>query len=88
MFALCYGYGFREQFEEVVRALFGADAFAWSGKTLCVLAPGPTSHLRGKHTPWSNGEWWIELGRRMRSAIHEQQTTRGRQSRSPGVWGA
>jgi hypothetical protein len=44
-FALCYGCGFREQFEEVVGAPFGVDAFAWSGKTLCVLAPGPTSHL-------------------------------------------
>jgi hypothetical protein len=69
IFALCYGYGFRKQFERVVGAVFDIDGFAWCGKTLCVLAPGPTSHLHGKPTPWASADWWIALGQRMSAIV-------------------
>lgn len=69
-FALCYGYGFRDQFERVVGAPFDAQGFAWCGRTLCVMAPGPTSFLRGKPTPWAKPEWWFALGKQMRVMVN------------------
>lgn len=47
VFAVCYGYTFREQFQDVIGSDFDADGFIWAGPTLCVLTPGPTSFLRG-----------------------------------------
>jgi hypothetical protein len=44
------------------------DGFKWAGGTLYVLTPHPTSHLHGQPTPWSGGEWWIALGKRMRGS--------------------
>jgi hypothetical protein len=68
-FALFYGLTYREQYEEVAGGVFGEDGLRWSGDTLCVLTPHPTSHLHGKPTPWANGEWWIALGQSMRETV-------------------
>jgi len=68
-FALFYGLTYREQYEKVAGGAFDDEGFRWSGKTLCVLTPHPTSHLHGKPMPWSKGEWWIALGHRMRETV-------------------
>lgn len=68
-FAVCYGYKFEEQFEAVVGREFDNEGFRWRGSTLCVLVPGPTSHLKGRPTPWASPAWWIEKGRAIRSNI-------------------
>lgn len=74
VFALCYGLTFKDEFARVVGAPFDAEGFAWCGPTLCVMAPGPTSFLRGKPTPWAKPEWWIALGRKMRATVDERST--------------
>ena len=63
VFALCYGLGYREQFEQVVGSAFDSDGFTRCGKTLCVLTPGPTSRVH------QDKEWWIDLGKRMRAMV-------------------
>ena len=69
IFALCYGLGFRKQFEGVVGSVFDGSGFTWCGPTLCVLTPGPTSHLSGKPAPWAKAAWWVEKGREMRRRV-------------------
>lgn len=73
VFALFYGLTYREIYERIAGTPFDTEGFVWSGKTLCVLTPHPTSHLHGKPTPWSNGDWWIAQGKRMREVILEKQ---------------
>jgi integrase len=44
--------------------------------SLCAKAGVPlevVSHLHGKPTPWSNGEWWIALGKRMSDIVADRQ---------------
>lgn len=62
-FAVCYGYVFREQFEEVVGGKFDGNGFQWNGTTLCVLMPGPTSRIGGEP------KLWIDKGIRMREML-------------------
>jgi hypothetical protein len=76
IFALCYGYGFSEQYVRVIGLDFNAEGFAWCGETLCVLAPGPTSW---PPLPGSDPSWWIDKGREMRKIIdaHSASTSIG-----------
>jgi hypothetical protein len=76
VFALFYGLTYREEYERVIGVQFGGEGFAWRGSTLCALTPHPTSHLYGKPTPWSDGEWWIALGKRMSDMIAKRQNAK------------
>lgn len=68
-FAVCYGYKFEEQFGGVVGGEVDIDGFRWRGSTLCALVPGPTSHLKGRPTPWASASSWVNKGRKMRAMV-------------------
>lgn len=70
VFALCYGLRFKEQFERVVGAPFDMNGLSWCGRTLCVLAPGPTSR---PPSPGSRPEWWIDKGREMKTLVNRHE---------------
>jgi hypothetical protein len=66
VFAICYGYGFADQYARVIGADFDSEGFAWCGPPLCVLTPGPTSR---PPSPAAKPSWWIEKGHQMRAII-------------------
>lgn len=68
-FVLCYGYAFAEQYARVIGREFDETGFAWSGRTLCVLTPGPTSR---PPSPASDPTWWVDKGREMRRMVDKR----------------
>lgn len=72
IFVACYGRKFQDQFQRIIDGKFDHDGFAWSRSTLCVMLPGPTSHLRGKPTPWVKPEWWTMKGLSMRNLLESR----------------
>ncbi len=61
-FAVFYGIQYKRYYEEIAGVAFDADGFGIRGGTVSALVPQPAR--AGK-----TNEWWIELGRKIRSRI-------------------
>ncbi len=84
-FVVFYGLGYKNIYEKITNARFGANGYAWCGSTLCALLPGPTA--RNIPTKMKSPEWWVMKGCDMRAAVEEGSRSRPLQSpaiRPPG----
>jgi hypothetical protein len=69
---VCYGYIFSEQFTKVVGGSFNDVGFLWLDRTLCFLAPGPTSFRKSEPFPWQRPQWWLDTGHVIRELVEER----------------